>query len=465
MWSNDVFQHNGQSEVMKLLHNLDPASKADELSCNQALQRAAKKGHTGVVKLLISLEKSGYLEGLPLNLGDALRDATCHGHIKIVKMLWDLDRVDPIRKRCFLCSAAEYGHEDIMSFILSRGVKPDENNNAPLRFATLNGHVGIVKLLLELDPSHGVDPAVMNNLVICCAASLGHTEIVRLLLALPLSRGVDPSVSQNAPLCTSAAHGHTEVAQMLLELDPSRGVDPTAFENYSFRYAAQNGHTSILRLLLALPMSRGVDASVVDEDNNSPIQLAAKNGHTDIVKLLLQLDSSHGIDSLQCNKALQLASKWGHTDIVKLLLELDPSRGIDSVVCNNAFQNANKNHRRNVMILFLRLSPSRGVVLDHSLIDHIFYFRLLPAISDELFNTYDWIKDFNVRRVHELLQDCFDSFKRWCMRDGNFNRFPDYAKAIVRDYVHTRTRLYRKWKLPPNVLDITVSSLKWDKNW
>ena len=455
----EAFQHaaeNDQSEVIELLPDLD------ESSCNQALQRAAKNGHTCVVKLL---EKSGYLERFPLNLGDALRDATYHGHIEIVKMMWDLDQVDPTRKQCVLYSAAEYGREDIMSFILSRGAKPGENNNVALRLATLNGHVGIVRLLLELDPSHGVEPAVMNNLVLCSAASLGHTEIVRLLLALPLSRGVDPSVSHNGPLRASAVHGHTEVVQMLLELNPSRQVDPTAFQNYPFRYAAQNGHTAILRLLLALPRSRGVDASVVDENDNRPIQLAAKKGHMDIVKLLLELDPSHGIDSLSCKKALQLAAKYGHADVVRLLLELDPSRGIDSVACNNALQNASWNHRRNVMVLLLRLPPSRGVVLDHRLIDHIFYFRLLPAISDELFNTYDWIRDFNVRRVHKLLQYHFDSFKRWCMRDDNFSRFPDYAKAIVRDYVHTRTRLYRKWKLPPSVLDMTISSLGWDKNW
>jgi len=48
----------------------------------------------------------------------------------------------------------------------------------------------------------------------------GHVEVVRLLLDLPLERGVNPAANDNLALRTAREIGHTEIVR----LPPDRGV-------------------------------------------------------------------------------------------------------------------------------------------------------------------------------------------------------------------------------------------------
>ena len=71
----------------------------------------------------------------------------------------------------------------------------------------------------------------------------------------------------------------------------------------------------------------GIDVSVMDDNNDTPLNVAAKHGHADIVRLLLD---KQGIDVNQANNDAQSpllsAVQGGHTNVVELLLA---NEGID----------------------------------------------------------------------------------------------------------------------------------------
>ncbi len=186
-----------------------------------------------------------------------------------------------------LAAAARAGSGSVVRYLVGeRGVDPAALDNFAIRWAALNGHTDVVKLLLDLPLERGVDPAADDNFAFRWAAENGHTAIVQLLLDLPLERGVDPAARNNSALCYAAENGQTDVVQLLLDLRPERGVDLAAKDNYAFRYAARNGRTDVVQLLLDLPLERGVDPAAKD---NYAFRYAAKNGHADIVHLLLNL--------------------------------------------------------------------------------------------------------------------------------------------------------------------------------
>jgi len=128
---------------------------------------------------------------------------------------------------------------------------PSENNSDAIRWASYNGHLEVVKLLLS-DPR--VDSSDVNT-AIRYASSNGRTEIVKFLLADPR---VDPSANNSDAIRWASNNGHLEVVKLLLS-DPR--VDSSYDINAAIRYASSNGHTEIVKLLLSDPRVdwRGID--------------------------------------------------------------------------------------------------------------------------------------------------------------------------------------------------------------
>ncbi len=254
-------------------------------------------------------------------------------------------------------------------------IDPSANDNWAIKYASENGYISIVKLLLNLPLERGVDPSAGDNLAIIYASMNGYVLTVKLLLGLPLKNKVhdlrvDPSANYNEAIRFASQNGHTSVVKLLLELPLKRGVhehssrvlhihehssrafliDPSADDNEAIKVASTHGYLSVVKLLLDLPVERGVDPSA---DNNDAIRFASENGHTSVVKLLLNLPIERGVDpSANDNSAIQFASENGHTSVVKLLLNLPIERGVDPSVNNNlAIRFASHNGRTSVVKL------------------------------------------------------------------------------------------------------------------
>ncbi|KAJ5738101.1 hypothetical protein N7493_001256 [Penicillium malachiteum] len=119
--------------------------------------------------------------------------------------------------------AAWFGLEKVLQFLVSQWGLPcarDSTNRGPLAWATLNGHISVVKMLLD----HGVEPLQHDDdcqTPFSLAALNGHTEVVKLFL----DYNIDPNprdIHNKIPLIEASYGGHHETVELLL----SRGAHP-----------------------------------------------------------------------------------------------------------------------------------------------------------------------------------------------------------------------------------------------
>ncbi|XP_064092475.1 ankyrin repeat domain-containing protein 29-like [Macrobrachium nipponense] len=197
----------------------------------------------------------------------------------------------------------------------------DRDGTTPLILAAANGHVELVRELLE----QGAEPNATRHTgtgALFFAAQGGFLDIVNLLLD---NGGKINQASKDGgtALIVAAQCGHWDVVQELLR----RGADPqSAMKDRATAVfvAAQNGHTSVVRTLLAA----GAKANVRRLDGASPLWIASQMGHHAVVRLLL----NHGtnVDICRHDGATPLfkAAHKGHVEVVHELLPYKPHLGL-----------------------------------------------------------------------------------------------------------------------------------------
>jgi len=136
---------------------------------------------------------------------------------------------------------------EIVAGLIKEGFDPSHNDNYAIQLASRNGHLEVVKLLLQ-DPR--VDPSADDNYAIELAFRKGHLEVVKLLLQDPR---VDPSADDNYAIQQASKNGLLEVVKLLLQ-DPR--VNPSANNNYAIRNALMYAHFEVIKLLLQAPRVR-----------------------------------------------------------------------------------------------------------------------------------------------------------------------------------------------------------------
>jgi ankyrin repeat protein len=239
--NDDVFfwaVRNGFTEIVKLLledDSIDPA-----MMDNDSIAEACCKGHLEIVKLLLNDLRVDPSANDQL----AIRFAASEGHFEIVELLLKDPRIDPSAYDDeALIEACSEGHLRVVELLLQdERVDPSNDDNHAINAASRKGHVEIVKLLLQheqvdfedafllcctegqvgtcqvfLDDER-VDPTMNDNHPIKEASSEGHLGIVKLLLKHPQ---VDPATS----IRRAARYGHPKVLQELLQDPRSAGYD------------------------------------------------------------------------------------------------------------------------------------------------------------------------------------------------------------------------------------------------
>mmetsp|Transcript_49043 Transcript_49043/g.59367 ORF Transcript_49043/g.59367 Transcript_49043/m.59367 type:complete len:236 (-) Transcript_49043:245-952(-) len=142
-----------------------------------------------------------------------------------------------------------------------------------LRIYAQGGLQGFRKILSD---DSRVNPSTDNNWLIQWASENGHLDLVQMLLK---DERVDPSAGKNNAIRSACYNGHSNVVQLLLQ--DSR-VDPSALHNRAIRSASENGHLDVVRVLLT--DSRVNPAA----RHNLAMYLARENGHLDVVQELMK---------------------------------------------------------------------------------------------------------------------------------------------------------------------------------
>ncbi len=220
----------------------------------------------------------------------ALHYACLNGHIEIVKKLLDKNN-------------------NVINFV-------NNERETPLHLASKNGHTEIVDLLIKNGAitdegnKYGYTP-------LHWASQNGNIDIVKALLA----NGADPTIVDTkdnyTPLHVVSFKGYTEIVRELLQNYPDFINEVDKQKYTALHWASKEGHTETVEILL----ENGAETNKSTIKNNTPLHLASMEGHTDTVKILLENGADPTRVEKDNNTPLHLASRKGHTDTVEILLK------------------------------------------------------------------------------------------------------------------------------------------------
>ena len=314
----------------------------------------------------------------------------------------------PARGLTELQKAAQAGHYSVAEFILSQGVRPNDDGvapgNSPLVEAAQRGHLRIVQLLLDQgatkdDTSRAlihacrsgfksvaeiliarganVNPPTSMGLSPLYYATVGNQiSLVELLLA----RGARPNVLANGsisymlpnhnsstaaagttPLHEAASRGFLPLAEMLLKV----GADARATNYYAMtplHFAANAGHSNLCALLLDL----GADANASDVYGMTPFTHAVGQKHTELVKWFLQrgANPNQTIRGIAYPNALGLALYINSPEVLSALLAAKPQ--LEFKISDNltALQSMVRNNHDALAILLLEAGANPNGAYD-----------------------------------------------------------------------------------------------------
>ncbi len=287
---------------------------------------------------------------------------------------------------------------DTMQRMLDVGADIDstEDGQTLLYHAACDGHVSMVKFLLERGASHQFRKARLQT-PLCAAAVAGHTDIVKVLLdheipeekeatstatALPpgkqdifllqLFTTDGPGVHRNGlhysiPLFLAIACAHTSTAETLMA---SAKVD--------LNYRDSIGRTPLLWALshrldriATLLLEHGADGNVVDpRTNQSPLLTAVCQKDERVVRLLLPHPTvdPNWTDTQGRNSLMEVLSPSAHVSLLRLLLT---RADLDVNYCGGGIQQSTNYTTTTPLCIAVRRDDIAAVtlLLEHPAID------------------------------------------------------------------------------------------------
>ena len=223
-----------------------------------------------------------------------------------------------------LMYAAEQGHAEAAQALIAGGAKvdaTDSDGKTALDWAIENGHVNVADVLeahgastRKKKSAHPLFPQMNDETPLMSAAGNGHLAMVKRLV----EQGADVNEGDRTPLMYAAQGGHADVVEYLL----AHGANAKAEEEgggTALGLAAMDGHADVVKLLLAA----GADADAREIDGTSPLLWAVGSGSVETARLLLEAGADPNAVGDMEGKTTPLISTIVEEDVemVKLLLE------------------------------------------------------------------------------------------------------------------------------------------------
>lgn len=209
--------------------------------------------------------------------------------------------------------AADRGQLDLVRKRVDEGLDvsaPDSRGRKPLYLAAFQGHVAVVRLLLDrgADATDAHEKVDIEN----------ETEQDRQQRMINLHHDEDfqdnPALNGMSALCIAAQEGHVEVVRSLAERGANMEVSDRT-ERIPLYLAVEREHAEIVRLLA----DRGVDTNVVYRNSFTLLLVACQEGHLEVVKLLVERGANIHHTVKIGYTALSLAARCGYPQIVRFL--------------------------------------------------------------------------------------------------------------------------------------------------
>lgn len=233
--------------------------------------------------------------------------------------------------KTFLKDSVRYKCPETSYYIFVEGEQLEESKlEWALRIACYNGHVDIIRLLLEKIPFLSKDKEL-----VCLSTK---REVVELLV----SAGSDPRAFDDLPLQLAAYRGDYSLVKYFV----SCGADCTVAECLPFWLATESGNGPLCRYLYNLG---GVD---LNKYGSCAALRSARFGKSAVLSLLL----SKGIDVKTCEEALPVIAENGYNYTLEILI----SHGIN-IHYNDDIALINAILSRNSMIVKMLLDHGANV--------------------------------------------------------------------------------------------------------
>jgi serine/threonine-protein phosphatase 6 regulatory ankyrin repeat subunit B len=316
--------YNGYTDICLSLLRNGADARVPCVGGVRALDCAAEAGHIGVVTRL--LEHDAGLLDLPGFEGrTALWAAAAHNQGEVARCL--LDRgADPAQPAAngsrALDAGADCGAIGIVQMLIERNPRlldlPGADDRTALIAAANAGHAELVAWLLQ----HGADPAKRaagGTHALDCAALNGHLAVVRALVEHDATLINLPGFAGRTALIVAATKGHDEAAAWLLE----HGADVLLHTDNGARaldMAAEGGRLALVQMMLER------DATLLDMPGyvgRTALYAAVCGGHAELVKRLLERGADPAKRCDNGARALDTVAELGNLSMVRLLIERD----------------------------------------------------------------------------------------------------------------------------------------------
>lgn len=225
--------------------------------------------------------------------------------------------------------AARNGHLEIIKILLEHGAAEtiaavNDQGKTALWVASKYGHTDIVRELLHRGAEETIAITCMDgDTALWMASHHGHTDVVKLLLDHGAASIIEVAdANKETPLHTASRKGYLEIVDLLLDYGAEETVGILTKGGRSLLYAAaEGGCWELYQKLLTYPGAESATVSL-DINDNSLLTAALAGGCVKIVKDLLNRDASR--HAALPNKAgetpLLLAANNDVVDIVRMLI-------------------------------------------------------------------------------------------------------------------------------------------------
>ncbi|CAH2232372.1 jg15310 [Pararge aegeria aegeria] len=186
------------------------------------------------------------------------------------------------------------------------------NGCSALQRAAADGHVEVVRVLLEQGADPNKQDLVHGNTAAHEAAWKGYSRTVA-----TLAKGCDlraRNAAGFAPLHLATQNGHNQSAREIL----LAGAPPDLQNNYgdtSLHTAARYGHAGVTRILI----SAQCRVSEQNKNGDTALHIAAAMGRRKLTRILLEAGCDKSLKNHQGEAARDIASRKGLEEIINIL--------------------------------------------------------------------------------------------------------------------------------------------------
>ncbi|KAK7074366.1 hypothetical protein SK128_009451 [Halocaridina rubra] len=302
------------------------------------LHTAARTGHSGIMKLLVDAGADINAKNQDGNTPLHLSAWYGNSHLNVIKLLLTAGASMEVTNLNGLTSphiAAENSHSMTVKVFVEAGFNvncKDAFDRTIFHYAAGNGQLSVIKDAFD-NVKNSAFSGVFNtnehllakdksgNTLLHLAAFEGHLEIVRYILECNGNLAVVAAVNKDTdtPLHLAARSGHGEVVVALLEANSNKCAK-NKWGYTPLHVAALYGKDSVIQELLRFRNQENKQDSIYN-GHRTPLHLAAHGGFGIIVQMLIDADAYVDARDMDGNTPLHLASQQGesHLPVIKLL--------------------------------------------------------------------------------------------------------------------------------------------------